>query len=152
VVDEPMVTEETSLSDDTAEATAEAERKPKRDAWYAAGLVARLLVIILIVLLLRDCAGPSDGLSDVGGGKEIVSVPRYQPVRGVVSVWVSDQTTIREALRAAGVRSTEIISLGGGRYVVAVPKGLEQPTVEQLKSTDGVFDAGFVYDRDNPSP
>ncbi len=43
-----------------------------------------------------------------------------------------------------------MVSLGGGRYVVAVGEGDEQVMVDTLKAQPGVFDAGLVYDKDSP--
>ena len=109
-----------------------------------------IVVIILILLLLRDCGG-ANPIGDAGDGdKTIVSVPRYEPLPGVVSVWVSKDTTIDKVLVGTAVRSDDVVSLGGGRYVVFVGEGQEQLTVDSLKTRPGVFDSGLVYDQDTP--
>jgi hypothetical protein len=151
MAEEPLLTDEISPSYEGVAETPEDEPRSRRDTWNAAGLVILLVVVFLIVWLLRDCARPNDRAGVAGGRKEIVAVPRYEPMPGAVSVWVSDQTTIDRVLRAAGVRRSDIISLGGGRYVLSVQRGLEQATIDELKSREGVFDAGLVYDRDNPA-
>ncbi len=72
--------------------------------WNVVGVLVLLIVLLLIVLLLKDCGGlPGDAQG--GGDKTIVSVPRYDPLPGVVSVWVSADTTIAKVLAVTSVRS-----------------------------------------------
>ena len=53
---------------------------------------------------------------------------------------------VREALTGAGVVASDKLALGGGRYIIQVPKGTEDAAAEALASQRGVFDAGLVYD------
>jgi len=145
MADEPLQDEEAPVPVDRPE-----QERSGPSAWNVVGVLVLIVVIILIVLLLKDCGGP-DAVGDSGSGdKTIVSVPRYEPLPGVVSVWVSGETTINQVLAATSVRSEDVVSLGGGRYVIVVPEGQEQLTVDTLESRDGVFDAGLVYDEDSP--
>jgi len=145
MVDEPLQSEEVLASENQP-----AEKRPTPSAWNIVGVLVLLVVLVLIVLLLKDCGGLGDTQGAEQGGKTIVAVPRYEPLPGVVSVWVSKDTTINKVLAATSVRSEGVISLGGGRYVVAVGEGAEQVTIDTLKSRPGVFDAGLVYDQNNP--
>jgi hypothetical protein len=145
MADEPLQDEEAPVPADRPE-----HERSGPSAWNVVGVLVLIVVIILILLLLKDCGGPNAAGDSSGGKKKIIAVPRYEPLPGLVSVWVSDQTTINRVLAATSVRSEDVVSLGGGRYVIVVPKGQEQLTIDTLRSRDGVFDAGLVYDQDTP--
>jgi len=145
MADEPLQPEEAPVAQDRV-----ADERSGPSAWNVVGVLVLIVIIILILLLLKDCGG-ANPVSDAGNGdKSIVSVPRYEPLPGVVSVWVSKDTTIDKVLVGTAVRSDDVVSLGGGRYVVIVGEGQEQLTVDSLKTRPGVFDAGLVYDQDTP--
>ncbi len=145
MADEPLQPEEAPVAQDQS-----AEERSGPSAWNVVGVLILIVIIILILLLLRNCGGANPVGGGGGGDKSIVSVPRYEPLPGVVSVWVSKDTTIEKVLAGTAVRSDDVVSLGGGRYVVIVGEGQEQLTVDSLKTRPGVFDAGLVYDEDTP--
>ncbi|TLM98364.1 MAG: hypothetical protein FDZ75_02520 [Actinobacteria bacterium] len=119
--------------------------KPKRSLWGLLAIVATIVIIILILLLLRDCGGGAK--SGDQGGKEIVPVSGFKPVEGLVSVWVKSGTGIDTVLGAASVRTIDLMDLGEGRYVITVEPGREKAAAAALIRTQGVYDAGLVYQR-----
>jgi len=127
----------------------EEEPDSRQRLWRAVGVIVLIVILVLIALLLRNCGGSGDDLSE-GGNKVIVPVPRYKPVSGVVSVWVSDDAKIDTLMAGLGRRSEDVVSLGNGHYIISVGQGREQFAIDALKSRNGVFDAGLVYDQDNP--
>jgi len=145
MADEPLEGEQVPIGPDEPQ-----QQRSGSSAWNVVGVVALVVIIILILLLLRDCGGPNAVGGGSGGDKTIVTAPRYEPLPGVVSVWVSGDTTIDAVLGAMSIRSEDVVSLGGGRYIIAVPEGQEDRAVETLKTKGGVFDAGLVYDEDTP--
>lgn len=122
------------------------ETARKRDRLWAllAGAVVVLLVILFLLLLPR-CAASDDPDASNPQGKEIVSVPPLDPMDGVVSVWVKPDTTIGEVLKKAAVSTDDSVDMGGGRYIITVPKGSEPDAVGRLKASQGIYDAGRVY-------
>ena len=145
MADEPLQPEEPPVAEDQP-----AEDSSRPSAWNVVGVIVLIVVIILILLLLRNCGGANPVGGGGSGDKSIVAVPKFEPLPGVISVWVSRETTIDKVLIGTAVRSDDVVSLGGGRYVVIVGEGQEQLTVDSLKTRPGVFDAGLVYDEDTP--
>jgi len=62
-----------------------------------------------------------------------------------VSVWVVEGGDVNEALSLADVRADDVVNMGGGRFVIAVPEGTEAAVVAKLLKTERVVDAGLVY-------
>jgi hypothetical protein len=145
MADDPLQPEEAPVAQEQPD-----EERSGPSAWNVVGVLVLIVIIILILLLLRNCGGANPVGGGGGGDKSIVSVPKYEPLPGVVSVWVSKDTTIDKVLVGTAVRSDDVVSLGGGRYVVIVGEGQEQLTVDSLKTRPGVFDSGLVYDQDTP--
>lgn len=124
----------------------EDEEQEKRGSRGLVAVVLAVVIVIIVLLLLRDCGGAESGRPSAGK-KTIESVSGMQPAKALVSVWISDKTNIDGALAAAKVSSSDLIDLGGGRYVISVPKGSEDGAVKRLCDTAGVYDAGLVYER-----
>lgn len=114
-----------------------------RRAFFALAVLAAI-VIIALLLTLTQCS--PDFSAGTRGEKRIVAVPEAPAKAGVVSVWVSDGASISGVLSRAGVEVAETVDLGGGRWVVSVPAGQERDAVTKLRDTEGVNDAGFVYE------
>jgi hypothetical protein len=108
-------------------------------------LVPILLVVIaiLILFLTRGCGIFPTSYED--GARSIEAAPELEAVPGVVSVWVSPNTTIERTMQAAGVDGKAPVDLGDGRYVIEVPEGTERGAAAALAGTTGVYDAGLVF-------
>ncbi|MDZ4170272.1 MAG: hypothetical protein U1E26_11560 [Coriobacteriia bacterium] len=130
---------------DPADPDAE-EQRPKRSLWGLVLTILGIIAIILLLLLLRDCGGADSGASD-DGDKVIVRVSGLEPVDGVISIWITQDADINEVLAAAEVRSTNILDMGDGRYVVETGRGSEAKVIAAIKRTAGVNDAGRVFER-----
>jgi len=129
-----------------AQAAPPAGQGPRRDrAWPAVTVAVALIVIVLILLMLHTCSSSSQQGASSGGPKQIVPVAGLRPLPGAISVWVAQNTTIDTVLSLAGVSSTNVVDMGGGRFVVAVPIGTEAAAVKRLRSVTGVYDAGLVF-------
>lgn len=121
------------------------EPKPHRSLWGLIGVAAVAIIVILILLLIPRC-GSNAQESTGRKGKTIADVPRYEPLSGTVSVWISSSTELGAVLAEAGIRSVGRIDMGDGRWVVTVRAGSEDQAVAALKKQSGVFDAGRVYE------
>lgn len=119
--------------------------KPRRSLWSVLLIVSVIIILILILLLLRSCA--SGAANSDTRGKEIVPVQGFEPMPGLVSIWVAKGTSPAAALRAAHVRARSVLDLGEGRYIVTVTAGDEPTAVSALKQQKSVYDAGRVYER-----
>jgi len=112
------------------------------------GVIIATIVIVLVVLLflmLRSCdSGESDGAT-TNGGQSIVAVKGLRPEPGAISVWVMEDTNIDALLLVGGIRATDVVNMGGGRFVVAVPEGSESEAVRRMAKVAGVIDTGRVY-------
>lgn len=122
----------------------EEEEAEPRDRVHLLSLVLIIGAGVLI-LLLSGCPVPGGETAGVGQ-KNIVPVPGKPAAEGSVSVWIDQGHTLTSVLRAAGVQSQGTDLLGNGRYVIQVTPGTEASSVEALRSTGGVIDAGLVYD------
>lgn len=129
-------------SDITAE---QPEKAPNRSLWGLVGLLAATIIVILMLLMIPRCQSSAEQPTG-RKGKTIVVVPRYEPLPGAVSVWLSDSTNLSSALAGARVRSDGSVNMGGGRWVVMVREGSEDRAVAALKAEAGVHDAGRVYE------
>lgn len=131
------------------------EPKPRRSLWGLLGMIAIIVIIVLIILLLlRDCGGGAGG-PEGGGGKTIEPVAGYDTVPGLVSVWIAEGASIDAVLEDAGVDAAGTTDTGDGRYIVEVAPGTELASAEKLQGTDGVYDAGLVYEQEGeaaPAP
>lgn len=131
------------------------EPEPRRSLWGLLGMIALIVIVVLIILLLlRDCGGGPDGPGG-GGGKTIEPVAGYDSVPGLVSVWIAEGDSIDAVLENAGVSATGSTDTGNGRYIVEVAPGTELASAEKLQGTDGVYDAGLVYQQEGeaaPAP
>ncbi len=152
MADEPLEPTETSIytaADGADEVTLEdedAQKQPKKSLWGLLGIVTLVVIAILVLLLLRDCGGANDRLGQ-GSSKTIEAVEGLKPVAGQISVWVKDGTRIHDVLIAARVKPSEVLPMGGGRYVITVQSGLEADTLDAIAGQEGVYDAGLVYAR-----
>jgi len=156
----PVDTAPAPVQDPVVEPVADAiepapEPKQGRSLWGLLGMIAIIVIVVLIILmLLRDCGGGPDGPGG-GGGKTIEPVAGYDTVPGLVSVWIAEGGNIDEVLADAGVEANGTTDTGNGRYIVEVAPGTELASAEKLQGTDGVYDAGLVYEQDGeaaPAP
>lgn len=133
-----------SLAEDDAlyDEDGEGGRRSRGLIW----ILLAIAIVIIVLLLLRDCGGHKQDTA-ASGKKSIESVSGMQPSDGLVSVWISNDTNLDAALGGAGVNASDRIDLGGGRYVVSVENGAEDSAVKKLTATEGVYDAGRVYER-----
>lgn len=109
------------------------------------GVIIVVVVVVLMLLLFRGCAAGSGSEDGSSTQKEIVSVQGLTAEPGAVSVWVAPETEVKALLAIAGLESSTITNMGGGRFVVSVPPGSEETVVRILSSNQGVYDAGRVY-------
>jgi hypothetical protein len=119
--------------------------KPRRSLWTLLLVISAIVILILILLMLRGCA--SGATSPDAKGKEIVPVEGFDPMPGLVSIWIAKDTSTESVLQAAHVSSHAVLDLGDGRYIVTVSAGDEPRAVASLKQQKGVYDAGRVYER-----
>lgn len=134
----------------SAAAAVERERQkqePKRSLWGLLGIVVLVIIVILVLLLLRDCgrSGKDDAAT---GGKTIEIVEGLDPVPGIISVWIKPGAKIEQVVSAAKVDGDDFIDMGGGRFVVQVPKGQEESSAGSIAKLDSVYDAGLVYSQE----
>lgn len=122
------------------------ERPPQRDARLLAGVIFLIVVVLVVLFLLRDCGRGDDPLDDRGASKTIERVAGAKPVPGSVSVWLSNETTLEQALAASGVEAIDFLAMGEGRYIVGVAEGSEVRAATAIAAQAGVFDTGLVYD------
>lgn len=139
-----MPDEMTNLQEDARGHDTPPQPEDRRTLWGALGVAAVLVIVILVLLLIPRCGSDPAG-DGSGSGKTIESVQGFDPVEGLVSVWISAETDIGTALSAAGVSANGTIDTGDGRWVVQVTPGGEQAASAALKRTRGVYDAGLVY-------
>jgi ABC-type cobalt transport system substrate-binding protein len=109
------------------------------------GVVIVIVVVVLILLLFRGFGTAAKSGAGATGGKKIVPVEGLTADPGIVSAWVAPGGDVSSILRVAGLESSTITDLGGGRYVISVPAGTEDTVVRILAEVDGVYDAGRVY-------
>lgn len=151
MADEFGAAETTDESDLQAAAAAAAQTEPEREnrenrSWGLLSAIVVLALVILVLFMFPRCTGRSGDAGQAAvGGREIVSVPDFEPLSGVVSLWVKPGSTPDEVLGAAGVTFDDTVEMGGGRVIVVVAKGAEADAVRRLKATEGVYDAGLVY-------
>jgi len=152
-IEEPASWDQMPVADSLHDPQPAESRPPQREGgglWRVAGVIILVVVVALIALLLRDCAGEGGGELGGDGAKVIVPVARYEPVAGVVSVWVSQDADIDNVLDGLEQLERDVVSMGGGRYIIVVEPGREQLMIDTLKAREGVHDAGLVYDKDAP--
>jgi len=133
---------------------AEEDRPPRSDKEKrrSSGVVITVVVIVLVILALlmfRGCSTVQNAVSRRSATNQIVPVEGRPPVDGKISVWVSADTTIDEALAKSGVKATSIVDMGTGKYVLTVKVGAEVDAVRVLRGVKGVYDAGRVYSYEN---
>lgn len=104
-----------------------------------------IVIIILVLLLLRGCGTTNGSGRTSSGSKTITSVDGLKPEPGAISVWVTEGTNIDSLLRLGDIRSSDVVNMGGGRFVVVVPKGSENVAMRKLAKVAGVIDTGRVY-------
>lgn len=104
-----------------------------------------IVVLVLVLQMLRGCDAAKGSTRTKSGNRSITAVDGLSPERGVVSLWLNDGIAARPVLDAAGISTTGIVDMGGGRYVVTVPEGTEVRAIERLAVTNGVVDSGLVY-------
>jgi len=153
MADEPSATDDQDIdaSDELIGDEREShEAKPKRDVPSIIGTVILIAIVVLVLFLLKDCFGGGGVPEGGSGAKSIERVQGLEPVSGSVSLWISRDTSLKNALEGAGVRALDTISLGEGRYIVQVREGTETKAVRALRTQPGVFDAGRVYDTAAP--
>lgn len=139
---EPRTAED--LAPDTAGDT---HRDSRRSLFRVVVVMIVIVVIVLVLLMLKSCGGAEkNAAAPAGGAKTIVPVQGLSPEAGSVSVWVEASSNVESVLSAAGVNSSRVTDMGGGRYVVAVPAGTEAAAIKRLAKVSGVADAGLVYD------
>lgn len=131
--------------DDRDFETDEETGRSRRSLWGLISLILTVVLIILILLLLRSCDISGRG-GDEQGTRTIEPVLGSDPVEGMLSVWIGENTTVSKVLRDAGVSSSGAIDMGDGHWVVSVPAGSERTGVDALKKAAGVVDAGLVYE------
>lgn len=129
----------------TADEIEDAER-PRRSLWGLVALVTVIIVVVIVLMLLRDCGGVRSAVSE-RGGKSIEVIEGYDPMKGAVSVWLSEGTSLDAVLSAAGVNATGRLDMGDGRWVLDVEPGTEKRAITALAGQQGVHDAGRVYER-----
>ncbi len=142
--DQPLDPEVGPAEDDFAEEPP-VEERPKRSLWGLLGIIALVVIVILILLMLRGCGGADDDVNS-DSLKTIEPVIEHEVQAGVVSVWVEDAGNVDAVLEGAGLGGADAVDMEDGRFVVTVPVGSEQQSVEALMSQPGVYDAGFVYE------
>lgn len=123
---------------------AQAEERDNKRVAGAVGALALIIIVILILLLLPRCGGEQGSSS--AGNKRIVGVPDAAAEPGMVSVWIDESRSLEAILGEAGVAAESVIDVNGGRYVIGVAKGSETTSVQRLRATAGVTDAGYVYE------
>jgi len=109
------------------------------------GVVLVIVVVALMLLMIRGCDNGAIGGSGSNGKKEIVPVTGLPAAPGIVSAWVAPDSDISSVARIAGLESSAITDMGGGRYTITVPEGTEDTVVRILVGAKGVYDAGRVY-------
>lgn len=124
------------------------EEEPRRSVWGLVLLLAAVVVVVLILLLIPDCGGARASSREPQGGNTIENVDGMHPVAGAVSVWLEKGASIDRVINRAGIRITDKVSMGGGRYVLQVASGREQDAADRLVETSGVYDAGRVFSSD----
>ncbi|NTU70686.1 MAG: hypothetical protein HGB10_02530 [Coriobacteriia bacterium] len=139
------MSDDTTTYDQEVEEPPEEEKKPRRSLLGIIVAIIAIVVIILVLLMLRDCSSMFSGASKRSGAQQIVPVEGKTPLDGSISVWLEAGADVQRALSDARISSSEIIDMGGGRFVVTVPAGSEVDSVERLKKVEGVADSGRVY-------
>lgn len=132
-----------------APTSADAEASRRRRSFMS--VLVAIVVIVLIVLgllMLRSCTTAKAEATLESDSKTIESVEGLDPQPGAVSVWVGEDADINALLTSADVRSTDVVNMGGSRYVISVPKGDETAVAGRLMKVRGVIDAGLVYATD----
>jgi len=137
-----MVDESQGLEPDAEE---EAEPKDRRSLFGVIVATIVIVVIILVFLMLRSCDSAEGDGSTTTGGQTITSVKGLTPEPGAISVWVVDGTSIDSVLLVGDIRTTDVVNMDGGRYVVGVPEGTEDEAMQKLAEVAGVIDTGRVY-------
>jgi hypothetical protein len=74
-----------------------------------------------------------------------VAVDGSQPLDGKISVWIAPDARIAQFLSTDGLDGA-VVDMGGGRYVIELPTGSEVENVRKVRDTEGVYDAGRVFD------
>lgn len=120
----------------------EGAERPRRSLALPLAVIA--VVIIAWPLMQSFGGGSSDGAGS-RDGYTIEAVEGHEPVEGAVSVWVAAGASIDAVLADAGISAKGRIDLGEGRWVVDVEPGSEVKAVQALSKTEGVHDAGRVY-------
>lgn len=138
-----MADEPQGSAPDTAEDEADLKRRSYLGVIVAVIVIA--LAVLIVLLLLRGCGSGEESSAGKNGDKTIVPVTGLSPAKGAVSVWVDEGTSIDTVLTAAEVKSADVVNMGGGRYVIAVPEGTEASAAARLLKIDGVIDTGLVY-------
>ena len=138
------------MADESREAETDtdpgAEQQKRRSLVAVVIAAIVIVVIVLVLLLLRGCNSSADNAGTTKNGpKTIESVQGLKPKPGAISIWVSDGTPIDTVLGAAGIRSGDVINMGGGRFVVTVPDGSEAAMAKRVSEIGGVIDVGLVY-------
>lgn len=104
-----------------------------------------IFIVVLVLLTVRGCGSILNTANRGSATNQIVPVPGRSPVDGSISLWVATGTEVNAALAAASVDHSDIVNMGGGRYVIKVPVGTEAEAARRLREIEGVYDAGRVY-------
>lgn len=124
----------------------EEAQEPRRSLWGLVAIITVVIVIIIVLLQLRRC-GSASGDASERAGKTIEAVKGHDTVDGAVSLWIAEGANVRAVLADAGVTSSGQIDMDKGRWVITVPGGSEKASIGKLSATEGVHDAGYVYER-----
>lgn len=122
------------------------EQQPTKRLGSLLATLALVVVIIFIILMLRSCGEKASGEGSATGGKTIEAVEGYVPVDGAVSVWISESSKIDDVISVAGVKATDYVDMGGGKYILDVTPGTEDEVINALQQIKGCYDAGKVYE------
>lgn len=104
-----------------------------------------ILIIIVILLFWRQCASSGGESAASSSGGVIVDVEGLDVQEGAVSIWVKPGGDVDSILSRNGLASSPYVFMGDGTYIVTVPEGALENTVENLKTDPDLYDAGLVY-------
>lgn len=108
-----------------------------------------LICALIALLLLPRCVEPAQDAASIGAAKTIEPVVGLAPETGMVSVWVKEGENVALVLSRYGY--DQFIDLGQGHAVVEVGVGNEEEALRHLMDDEDVYDAGLVYEQDQPS-
>jgi hypothetical protein len=133
--------EETDAEDDDVR-----EQRERRSLLTPFTVTVAVIIILLMLMMLRSNSSFRANSSDKRSTtKQIVPVKGREPIDSQVSLWLAPDASVQDVLSAAGLRPSEVVDMGGGRYVLTVPASREISSIRVLLGIDGVYDAGRVY-------